>query len=93
MATVPWIPKSEKPDFTRDSLTAIALSRGLVKNFIRRKKTGPRSHDPLPLLEKVAAAIGGLDLVADRMRQGHFGHFGQETSLPGQGTIFLKIRF
>ena len=35
---------------------------------------GPVVHEPAPALEQVRARIGGLDPVADQMRQGHLDH-------------------
>ena len=52
----------------RPAAAGLLIRRGLEDGA----EIGPVGHHLHTLFEQVAAPLGGLDLVADRMREGHF---------------------
>src|SRR5688572_20887104 len=49
-----------------------------------RHVVGPRLHELAALGEQVAAPVGGLGLVLDRMGEGHFDHLARKVRLLGR---------
>src|SRR5258706_14188794 len=56
---------------TIENLRCSFLDRRYLRCLGRAQVVGPGAHEPAPLLEKIAAPVGCLGFVLDRVRQGH----------------------